>query len=76
MEPVTFTCGHCGKTEDLTDDSIMAIVDRRRDQVMGMLSQDGGRTRGHIAFDTVRDEDGKTKLVARRRFPGVEIKEA
>lgn len=76
MEPVTFTCAHCGRTEDLTDDSIAAIVSRRREQVMSILSNDGGRNRGHLGFETVTGEDGKTKLVARRRFPGVEVKEA
>lgn len=76
LDPVTFTCAHCGESEDLTDDSIMAIVSRRREQVMSMLSNDGGRTRGHIGFEEVRGEDGKTKLVARRRFPGVEVKGA
>ncbi len=75
-EPVIFTCSHCGKTEELQDDSISAIVNRRREQVMGMLNNDGGRNRGVLGFDTFTDDDGKTRLVARRRLPGVEVKEA
>ena len=76
MEPLYFTCNHCRRTEIVDDDSIQEIVNRRREQVMGMLSNDGGRHRGVLAFDQVTDPDtGEKKLVARRRLPGVEVKE-
>jgi len=76
QEPLIFTCSHCGQAEELQDDSLYAIVNQRREQVMGMLSNDGNRSRGYIAFEGVKDEEtGKTRLVARRRLPGVEIKE-
>ena len=72
--PLNFTCANCAHTEPIDDHSLQAIVNARRDRVMEMLGNDGGRQRGSIAFEQVVDEDGSKKLVARRRFPGVEVK--
>ncbi len=73
-EKVVFTCTNCGQQEDLSEDALETIVRMRPELVAGILSSDGGRTRGSVAFERVQDEEGKQRLVVRRRFPGVEIK--
>lgn len=73
-EKVVFTCTGCGREETLSDESLETIVRMRPELVAGILSSDGGRTQGSVAFERVRDEEGKSKLLVRRRFPGVEIK--